>query len=473
MNKTIIMAVLVLAAANAFAQQRHTLDFLTKETDQVTLQEKMKTLGSGDEQDKRLLMLYFESKKDYKRADSIIQVAVKQYPKGELAYIQLMNKMMAEGDVVKKEAIVAQILPNFPDADRNRIHHSLAYGYATARNIPKVIEHINLINAQSAKFGATLVVARLIVSYDLPAAESLIKAQIDQVVAAGVPAPPPKEGDTGPRGNARPSYFMFLELYTDILVKQGKYAAASKYAKDVYAESKGRKDQVTANYGLVLSKTGNHQEAVALLEKLVTEGKGSAEIRNALKESYANVNPGKDANAFLLRLENGMKGKIEAEVMKMAINEPSPNFSIRDIHGKTVSLADFKGKTIVLDFWATWCMPCIASFPAMQMAVNKYKADPDVRFLFIHTWERTENPLADAQNFLSNNKYKFDLYIDAKDSKTKANPAVTAMGARGIPAKFIIDGKGNIRFKVNGFAGGNEAAVAELSAMIEISKKTS
>src|SRR5690554_8083345 len=72
--------------------------------------------------------------------------------------------------------------------------------------------------------------------------------------------------------------------------------------------------------------------------------------------------------------------------------EPAPDFTLEDLEGNTVSLKDLEGKVVVLDFWATWCAPCIKSFPAMQMAVNKYKDDPEVEFLFINTWEQRDEP---------------------------------------------------------------------------------
>src|ERR1700754_1863990 len=54
------------------------------------------------------------------------------------------------------------------------------------------------------------------------------------------------------------------------------------------------------------------------------------------------------------------------------INIPAPDFSLKDLNGKTVSLADYKGKTLVIDFWATWCVPCRESFPAVKMVMDKY-----------------------------------------------------------------------------------------------------
>ncbi|SMC56682.1 hypothetical protein [Pedobacter nyackensis] len=62
--------------------------------------------------------------------------------------------------------------------------------------------------------------------------------------------------------------------------------------------------------------------------------------------------------------------------------------------------------------------------------------------------------------------------MDLKDATTEKNPAVSLFGVAGIPAKFVIDGSGHIRFKMSGFGGTNDSAVAELSAMIELSRKS-
>lgn len=162
------------------------------------------------------------------------------------------------------------------------------------------------------------------------------------------------------------------------------------------------------------------------------------------------------------------------EVAKSMIKEAAPAFSVLDANGKTVSLADFKGKTIVLDFWATWCGPCKMSLPGMQATVNKYKNDPKVAFLFIHTWEgkgKDANPTEAAKKYFAENNYgNLPLYMDLQDANKK-NPAVSAFKVSAIPTKFVIDGNGNIRFRHTGASINVSEALADLSAMIELSRK--
>src|SRR5690554_6371964 len=104
----------------------------------------------------------------------------------------------------------------------------------------------------------------------------------------------------------------------------------------------------------------------------------------------------------------------------------------------------------------------------MQMAVNKYKDDPQVAFLFINTWEQRAAPKDIIQHLMTRRGFDFIVLIDEKDPVSERNPVVESYGVIGIPAKFIIDPKGNIISKVTGFKGGdNESQVRELTSLIE------
>ncbi|MCK7555521.1 redoxin domain-containing protein [Chitinophaga sedimenti] len=268
------------------------------------------------------------------------------------------------------------------------------------------------------------------------------------------------------------SYYSLLSLYSEILVKGKKNDQALTYAEQAYTKLNRKDPELEKNYAVLLAQKGRYADAVPVLEKLVETGRANDVVRTQLRTSYKKTKVS-DGDAKIAALDAKFLDNMKEEVAKKLISKTAPAFEVKDITGKTVSLADFKGKTIVIDFWATWCGPCKKSFPAMQLAVNKYKNDPNVKFLFVHTWERgTETPQKDAADYPAQNKYSFDLYMDTKDEKSQKNPAVSAFEVTGIPTKFIIDGKGNIRFNVVGFsgAGGDESAATELATMIEMVK---
>ncbi|MCL4245655.1 MAG: TlpA family protein disulfide reductase, partial [Candidatus Dadabacteria bacterium] len=75
------------------------------------------------------------------------------------------------------------------------------------------------------------------------------------------------------------------------------------------------------------------------------------------------------------------------------VGKEAPGFTIKLYDGKRISSEDLKGKTVLLNFWASWCMPCRQEAPALEEAWQKYK-DRGVVFLGVNVWDDNENAMS-------------------------------------------------------------------------------
>jgi peroxiredoxin len=114
--------------------------------------------------------------------------------------------------------------------------------------------------------------------------------------------------------------------------------------------------------------------------------------------------------------------------------DPAPAWTLMDLDGKPVSLSDFKGKVVVLDFWATWCPPCRAEIPHFIEIQNEFK-DKGVTVVGVSV--DSTGP-ADVAKFVKDNGMNYPIVM--ADEKT-----AEAYGAdQGIPTTMVIDKNGNI-----------------------------
>ncbi|MBQ8501427.1 MAG: TlpA family protein disulfide reductase [Bacteroides sp.] len=258
-----------------------------------------------------------------------------------------------------------------------------------------------------------------------------------------------------------------LSVYADILVRHDKVAESASYCKQAYALSEDKDFALKRTYLAVLMYEQNYTEARPLLEEFVKEGKADDRHLQWLRQVYAlQQGSDRDFDSYLKTLQQNSLQRLQARIEQEIVCDPAPDFTLSNLQGEPVSLASLRGKVVVLDFWATWCGPCKASFPAMQQADRLYSSD-EVVFLFINTLETRKDLHQAVARYLKEKGYDFNVLFDLRDSSTGKYPVVESYGAKGIPAKYIIDPQGNIRFRLLGFSGSNEETVEELRVMIE------
>lgn len=478
----IVCAILLLSAQVVCAQRtiNPKLAALRDEKDSIVLVQKLEQLkNSSDEADLRLLIQYYGMNNQNSKAEDIFKLAQQRFPKGESAFIAAGNELITESDPKTKEKLYQQMVKNFPKRDYTMQQYSIADAYAQINDRKKVLEYAKKFTDLMYLGQLNSILAeQMLKNNDLATAEYLIKPALD---SARLRMQNFDSTKLVPGANARRSYgslqsmyYSYLTTYARVLFKQGKINEAYNDAKEAYDHSNKGNIELNDFYTTVLLSMNKMQEALPLMETAIKHGVASEDVKSKLKNAYTAVHGSENGfTAYKEKLDQELYDTIKGKVAKMIINKPSFDFTLTDVNGRPVSLHDLKGKTVILDFWATWCGPCKKSFPAMQLAVDKYKDDPNVKFLFIHTWERGKlDPAVDAKKYITDHNYSFEVLVDRKDPGTGINKVVSDYGVTGIPTKFIIDGNGAIRFQFTGFNAGDDAALAEISSMIEMCKKS-
>lgn len=116
-------------------------------------------------------------------------------------------------------------------------------------------------------------------------------------------------------------------------------------------------------------------------------------------------------------------------------DDPSlPDFTVLNMDGEPVDLSDFFGKPIVVNFWATWCGPCVFELPAFDAAYRKY--GDTVTFLMVNLTDGVDDTVEGAKSFIKSNGYTFPIYFDTSFS------AALAHEVSSIPLTLFIDQDG-------------------------------
>lgn len=128
-----------------------------------------------------------------------------------------------------------------------------------------------------------------------------------------------------------------------------------------------------------------------------------------------------------------------AAAPRSAVDTQAPDWTLKDPAGGEHTLSKLRGSVVVMDFWATWCVPCTMAMPHVQRLHERFAGRP-VRVFGVNCWEN-----ADAAAYMAKHKYTYTLLLDGDD-------AAQAYDVNGIPAFFIIGVDGRILHTAVGFS---------------------
>jgi peroxiredoxin len=129
-------------------------------------------------------------------------------------------------------------------------------------------------------------------------------------------------------------------------------------------------------------------------------------------------------------------GPLELDVVKrLKVGDVAPDFEIETVAGQPLKLSDFRGKYVLLDFWATWCGPCITELPQRKSVYDRFEGSP--RFAMISL--SADNDVETAKKCVEENELTWHQGFIGRSSKVQSDYHVSA-----IPSVFLVGPDGNV-----------------------------
>ncbi|MNK13347.1 Thiol-disulfide oxidoreductase ResA [compost metagenome] len=132
------------------------------------------------------------------------------------------------------------------------------------------------------------------------------------------------------------------------------------------------------------------------------------------------------------------------------LSNPAPDLKFKDQTGKVVTLNELKGKIVFLNFWATWCPPCLAEMPSINKLYEKHKDNKDVVFILLDADSNFEK----ANGYMNARKYTMPVYQMASNVPEQ-------IFAGSLPTTIVFDKQGRLSFKHEGAANYNSNKFVE------------
>ena len=241
--------------------------------------------------------------------------------------------------------------------------------------------------------------------------------------------------------------FLFQARAQGTLGKFDEAIALARKSFDRYAS-----ENAAHEGGRWLGKAGRHAEAAEMFANalMVPDTRATdvdrADDRKSLSEAFTKAKGSETGLGDVILAAYDRTNALVAERGRL-LKALDPNrdvtnpiqYTISDLAGVPLKLADLKGKVLVLDFWATWCGPCRAQYPLYEEVKKRFKDRSDVVFLAISADEDTSL----VKPFLEEMKWSKNVYLD--------DGLARLMAVANIPATVVFDKQGQLASRMNGY----------------------
>ena len=422
------------------------------------------------------VLRFYSMLNDQTKVDSLKKVTLAKFPDGNTASYDMVEQFQQESDLGKR----VEIFQNYKGATTipgnivNYMAGNLARAYYQQKDMDNFDKFLSKVDDKGMRASTLNNLAWPLAEKgeNLDQAEKMSKKSLDLIASQqkNLDGKPDYYTNNQFKKSLESSYKMYADTYAFILFKQGKIKEAIAYQEKAQ-DSKFRDVEANGRYIDYLMADDQFETVKDKAEHFMKLGNSNDKIKEAYKTAYLKINSSAtDVQENLMAFEKEAYTTQMADIKKTMLDEEAPTFTLKDMEGKDVALESFKGKTVILDFWATWCGPCIASFPAMQEVVTKYKNDDKVALLFIDTFERGAKREKMVEDFIESSKYDFHVVYDPEIDGGTSFEVAKKYNISGIPTKVIIGPDGRMKFISVGYSGSNEKLVKEIDIMIDILK---
>lgn len=425
--------------------------------------------------------------KDTVRADALKTELFRKYPKGMFARRYAAESVNAAADTVEYMALCDSFRKEFPLSDwlahpdsQGFVYMNFYRGYAKylyaskqwdkLREVLPEMTYTMLVDLYS--HGPMFYIMKVPVD---PREYVDIAQDIIDEMYAKKDADVDMYSDGAIRSGAE-SMKYYLAVQTEVLQRSGRPADAVKCMEKINEED--RYDQYPAGneaYVMALEELGRDKEAVNAVIGSAAVGRLTPKLFSMLGDHYDSLDP-KPSATFdeyysSLKTEKAKENLIR-DVQKGMTDEPYEHFILTSMQGKKVDSSEYgPDDIIVLDFWATWCAPCIAALSGMQLAVDKYADDDNVHFFFVCTQDEPDKARI-RRIWKRGNYHDMTVLLDScRDGSNGYDKVYRSIihGTSGIPQKAVLK-NGRVRYIAEGYGGSPSGLMDEISAVIEILK---